>query len=197
MIKLQDFARQQGVTDRAIQKHLVKYAEELEGLFERKGPNGTWLSDEACEILKSKMKQAPIALFEEDPRVKRLEEENANLQEQLNNANRDFREYVADTAATLAEAKSKLLLVERASSLEADNVRLSAENEAQRGKIADVEKKASDELEKEKKRHEDAEYLMRQELQKKDAKIQELEDRTLIDYLKGLFRKKDKGQHES
>ena len=61
MIKLQDFARQQGVTDRAIQKHLNTYAEDLEGLYERKGPNGTWLTDEACEILRSKMKQQPIS----------------------------------------------------------------------------------------------------------------------------------------
>ena len=43
MIKLQDFAKECGVTDRAIQKHLVKYADELNGLYERKGPNGTCL----------------------------------------------------------------------------------------------------------------------------------------------------------
>lgn len=73
MIKLQDFAREMGVTDRAIQKHLKKYEAELEGLFERKGPNGTWLTDEACEILRGKMKQQPIAIFEEDPRIERLE----------------------------------------------------------------------------------------------------------------------------
>lgn len=201
MIKLQDFAKQQGVTDRAIQKHLVKYAEELEGLYQRKGPNGTWLTDEACDILRSKMKQAPVAIFEEDPRVKRLEDEKADLQKQLNEANANFQKYVADTAATLAEAKSQLLLVERASSLEADNVRLSAENEAQRVKVAETEKKASEDVQKAqnelveaygnfekemdlvKKAHE-------KELQEKDEKIQELEDLTLIDYLKAKFRKK-------
>ena len=62
MIKLQDFAKECGVTDRAIQKHLVKYADELNGLYERKGPNGTWLSDAACDILRSKMKQQPIVV---------------------------------------------------------------------------------------------------------------------------------------
>ena len=64
MIKLQDFARECGVTDRAIQKHLKTYAAELEGLYQRKGPNGTWLTDEACEILRSKMKQLPPAVID-------------------------------------------------------------------------------------------------------------------------------------
>lgn len=64
MIKLQDFARECGVTDRAIQKHLKTYAEELEGLYQRKGPNGTWLSEEACRILRSKMKQLPPAVID-------------------------------------------------------------------------------------------------------------------------------------
>lgn len=62
MIKLQDFARECGVTDRAIQKHLKTYAAELEGLYQRKGPNGTWLSDEACEILRSKLKKQPMVI---------------------------------------------------------------------------------------------------------------------------------------
>lgn len=83
MIKLQDFAKQQGVTDRAIQKHLKKYSEELEGLYERKGPNGTWLSEEACEILRSKMRQQPLAIFDEDPRVAKLEAKLKETEERL------------------------------------------------------------------------------------------------------------------
>lgn len=84
MIKLQDFAREQGVTDRAIQKHLRKYEAELEGLFERKGPNGTWLTDEACEFLRSKMvTPPPPVLFSEDPRVERLETKVAELEGRL------------------------------------------------------------------------------------------------------------------
>lgn len=62
MIKLQDFAREMGVTERAIQKHLKTYSEELEGLYQRKGPNGTWLTDEAVAILRSKMRQNPVVL---------------------------------------------------------------------------------------------------------------------------------------
>ena len=113
MIKLQDFAKQQGVTDRAIQKHLKTYADELEGLFQRKGPNGTWLTDEACEILRSKMKQSPATVFQEDPRVATLEGELKELRRQLDVANENFQKYVANTSAMVAKANEQLLLAEQ------------------------------------------------------------------------------------
>ena len=78
MIKLQDFARECGVTDRAIQKHLKTYAEELEGLYQRKGPNGTWLTDEACRILRSKMKQQPIVVGDSE-----IYRKNEDLQKEI------------------------------------------------------------------------------------------------------------------
>lgn len=104
MIKLQDFAKQQGVTDRAIQKHLKTYATELEGLFERKGPNGTWLSEEACEILRSKMKQQPLSFPTRDEadmrRIQDLEEEISYLRKQ------NYKQVEAVKA--LAEANASL-----------------------------------------------------------------------------------------
>ena len=81
MIKLQDFATLQGVTDRQIQRLISKYPEELEGLYQRKGPNGTWLTDEACEILRGKMKQQAVVVY--DDRVNALEAENKELQAKL------------------------------------------------------------------------------------------------------------------
>lgn len=72
-----------GITDRAVQKHLQKYAAEFEGHVDRQGPSGTWLDDTAQEILRSKIKRQPIAVFEEDPRVERLQTENADLQNRL------------------------------------------------------------------------------------------------------------------
>lgn len=83
MIKLNDFAKQMGVTDRAVQKHLVKYADELDGLYQRKGPNGTWLTDEACEILRSKMRQTPAAIVEPDERVGQLQARVSELEKRL------------------------------------------------------------------------------------------------------------------
>ena len=85
MIKLQDFAKQQGVTDRAIQKHLKKYEQELDGLFVRKGPNGTWLSEEACDIIRSKMKSAPAEVYDDskDREIARLQKLLAEKEDSL------------------------------------------------------------------------------------------------------------------
>lgn len=66
MIKLQDFARQSGVSERQVHRLVKKYESELEGLMERKGHNGTWLSDEACEVLRSHMKQQPVTVVTEN-----------------------------------------------------------------------------------------------------------------------------------
>lgn len=80
MIKLQDFARQQGVTDRAVQKQLKKHEHELGGLYERKGPNGTWLSEEACDFLRRQMKAAPVALYD-DSKDREIEKLNLKIDE--------------------------------------------------------------------------------------------------------------------
>lgn len=83
MIKLQDFATQQGVTDRQIQRLLKKYETELDGLYQRKGPNGTWLTDEACEILRSKMRHVPATIIEPDSRAEKLEARVRELEDLL------------------------------------------------------------------------------------------------------------------
>ena len=110
MIKLQDFARQMGVTDRAVQKHLRKYAAELEGLYQRKGPNGTWLTDEACEILRNKMRQQPMAVADAD-----MKAENDRLRRELEaalKANAALSKWQADNALLIAAAEQNRLLLE-------------------------------------------------------------------------------------
>lgn len=82
MVKLQDFARQQAVTDRAVQKQLKRYEKaELQGHFERQGPNGTWLDDYAVEFLLSKMKRKPIVVY--DRENSDLLKENSMLKSQI------------------------------------------------------------------------------------------------------------------
>lgn len=109
MIKLQDFARECGVTDRAIQKHLKTYASELEGLYERKGSNGTWLSDEACQILRSKMKQQPIVVGDGELArlAAELEQENKSLQAELKEAYRGQAQILRENSE-LRVAQAKL-----------------------------------------------------------------------------------------
>lgn len=122
MITLQDFARQCGVTDRAIQKHLKTYAAELDGLYQRKGPNGTWLSDEACEILRSKIKRQPMVILdaEQNEKLQNLENENKKLLQELAEA----RKLIVEKQDALLEAKAVQARLEaserRTEALEAD-----------------------------------------------------------------------------
>ena len=204
MIKLQDFAKNQGVTDRQIQRLMKKYAEELEGLFDRRGPNGTWLSDEACEILRGKMKQAPVAIFEEDPRLEKLEVENADLQRRLNSANEDFRQYVATTSVMLTKAAEQLQLAERAGEYKekvkeltedlarqkresATNAHRASEAESKVLSLRERNLKIATELDREKKRSETAE---------KTAEERERELRHIHEKMAELQRRYDESQSE-
>lgn len=117
MIKLQDFASQVGVTERQIQRLLKKYEEELEGLYERKGPNGTWLTEEACEILRSKMRQQPMAVSDAQT-VRELEklrkEKEQLLQKVAVQADKvsELAQWKADNAVAIASAAQTQLLLE-------------------------------------------------------------------------------------
>ena len=162
MIKLQDFANQQGVTDRAIQKHLKTYAEELEGLYQRKGPNGTWLTDEACEILRSKMKQAPVTVFEASEQEEELRAQIRKLEQEKFEIQQRYTEYVTNTTQMLQTAAKQIYLAERseenqkkADALEAQNAVLSCDKEKLKQTVKDKEielKNASDELSRERTR---------------------------------------------
>lgn len=149
MIKLQDFAKQQGVTDRAIQKHLKTYAEELEGLYQRKGPNGTWLTDEACEILRSKMKQAPITVITPSEQEEDLRDRIRDLEHKLFETQQKFTDYVSSATPLLQKASEQVALAERAEeykerigTLEAQNRFLSVEKEEASAKATEAEKNA-------------------------------------------------------
>lgn len=85
MVKLQDFARQQGVTDRQIQRLIKKYEAVLDGMIERKGSNGTWLSEDACDVLRSKMKTQAPDLYDDakDLKITQLEERIRELEERM------------------------------------------------------------------------------------------------------------------
>ena len=156
MIKLQDFAKQQGVTDRAIQKHLKTYAAELEGLYQRKGPNGTWLTDEACEILRSKMKQAPVTVFEASEQEEALRNQIKRLERELFETQREYTAYVKTATPLLEKASAQLALAERAGEykkqiddLEAQNADLSTERDKAIQEASEAKKtaqEASDEL---------------------------------------------------
>lgn len=171
MIKLQDFSREQGVTDRQIQRLLKKYAADLEGLFDRRGQNGTWLSDEACEILRGKMKQAPIVVSDASEELNNLRLENKRLLQALNAAK--------DRVIDLQDQNKDLALkTAQIASLEADN-------EAARAKAAQAEEnaqKAQQELV-------DAHAAFEAALADKDREIEQLRSRKWYEL---IFKKKEK-----
>ena len=91
MLKLSDFAVMNGVTPRGARKLLQTYEKDLEGHFERKGQNGTWIDETAQEFLRSKMIKNPVILYDEAAfplldENKELKRENETLQEKLSQA---------------------------------------------------------------------------------------------------------------
>lgn len=116
MTKLQDFAAQQNITERQIYRLLQKYADELQGLYERRGQNGTWLTDEACEILHSKMRQQPVIVSDRSlaRQAEELKAKNLELLEELHTVQADMIELQKQNTKLIAETA-------RISLLEADN----------------------------------------------------------------------------
>lgn len=123
MIKLQDFANQCGVTDRAIQKHLKKHEKELQGHFERKGPNGTWLDETAQAYIRSLMiTRLPITDADTLNELQELKMKNSELQNKINDkdkliAQKDFlnlelQKRLEDKDKELIEQKNKILQIE-------------------------------------------------------------------------------------
>lgn len=110
MKKLRDFARKRGVTDRAVQQLLKKYAAEFEGLVERRGHNGTWLSDEACELLISKMKINPVVVLENDQteKIQKYEQRIKDLEDQV----KQKEQYIQVLEVTGQKKSEQLLAME-------------------------------------------------------------------------------------
>lgn len=118
MIKLQDFAKQNGITDRQVQRQLKKYETELNGHFKRRGHNGTWLDEVACSFLESKMLQSPVIQGGGDllQKMAELQAENENLQKQLIKQQEQLI-HAKDVIIELTETKSQLEATEKSYNL--------------------------------------------------------------------------------
>lgn len=135
MIKLQDLAAERGVTDRAIQKLLKKYEADLEGHFERKGPNGTWLDDAAANFIRGKMKQQPVAIIDAETmkkkadledKIQKLEDKIENLYGHLNQKDafiNNMYERFQEQQALIDTMTKERLLLEQSKEDEIINVR--------------------------------------------------------------------------
>lgn len=160
MVKLQDFARQLGVTDRQVQRLLHKYENEFEGLIERKGNNGTWLSDEACDLLRGKTRQQPIGIY--DGRADELKEQIREQKEKLDKQDARLAELTKEIIFThhridtlnqmyqkaVEDANKQKQLAEKASDEEARADREAARADQEASARADAEARARSEAER-------------------------------------------------
>lgn len=114
MIKVKDFAISKGVTDKAIYKHLQKHKEELAGHVEKRGKNGTWLDDYACEYISNLMISNPIVISEGSDReeIERLRKKVEDLQEKLIDSNEKGRS-LAEKMIEMQEEMTNLQLENR------------------------------------------------------------------------------------
>lgn len=115
-LKLQDFAREKGVTDRAIQKHIQNHLPELLDHIERRGPKGTWLDEYAQEFISNLMYETPTAILDTElvRKYSELEDKYRGALEELSSA-RGLLSEIEDIRARLAasEAAQELLKDDR------------------------------------------------------------------------------------
>lgn len=151
MIKLQDFAKQKGVTDRTIQYHLKKHKKELEGHYERRGSNGTWLDEYAIDYLSQFMKSNPVVLAEADQQkeIQELKDKLIKAQE-INNE---------------LHAKYETML-EKASKIDSERLLLEKDIELKKKEKTLLEEKIE---------------AQNQELKEKEQEINKLKNRNLLD----------------
>lgn len=143
IVKLKDFANECGVTDRAIQKHLQTLAKELEGHFERRGVNGTWLDDVAIQAIRARMVTPPPPVVSDG----RLVQENEELRRALMELQGKYialQEKMIEQAALVAEAEAGRRLLDAAEThqeLLSQELREEKEKAEQAARVADEERK--------------------------------------------------------
>jgi len=170
VLKLQDFASQCGVTDRQIQRLLKKYESEVVGHFERKGVNGTWLDEEACSILRSKMKVKEIAVADETLQLRIKELEDKIERKDVIIERLQQREQEKDLL--IEDMKSERLLLE----------------EKNQEKIESAVKEAEDRMAL---KHIEAERKLQNHYQEEIRQLQERLEEAEKPWYKKIFKKKD------
>lgn len=147
VIKLNDFAEMQGVSVRTIQKKLTasRYQEQLEGEFIRTASDGTWLSEEAVEFLKSTFRTQSVGFVSDTVYEKQI----AELKQEKFEIQQKFTDYVAQVTPLLQKASEQLALAEaseqnrqRADALEAQIADLSLKMDEKDKHLQEVQKTA-------------------------------------------------------
>ena len=177
-IRLKDFARERGVSERAIQKHIQRHAKELGNHVERKGPNGTWLDIVACNMIKEWMIHRNEIIIADTNTVNENEEQKKEIKE-LND-----KLYQANLLIqSLYDANSKLM--EEKARLEGTQLLLVAAQD----QIQTMERREQDtqdklvEMAREAERASQEKQIAQERALAAESKIEELKSRTFWERL--------------
>lgn len=143
MRKIQDFARECGVTDRTVLYHISAMEKELSGHIERKGKKGTWIDETAEEIIRSRMVKHPLIVqdtvnFAEENAA--LKKQNTDLLQMVATLQQRLIELQEENKHVLLDAKDRQLALEAASSQREElRAQLDVAQEALAGAQAEVQ----------------------------------------------------------
>lgn len=143
LIKIGDFARECGVSDRAIYKHLQKHETELAGHLDKQGNNGTWLDEYAQNFVRGLMLRQPVTVIQDNEEFRMLREENMELRQQLQQSTTQIlklQDILTAQATELADGRTAQKLLEAAESRQSD---LKAELDRYRLDIDEAEESAN------------------------------------------------------
>lgn len=119
-VKVSDFARDAGVTSRAIQRHIQNLGQSLEGHIERRGPhNAIWMDEIAQELVRSRMDTTPPPVVSDSS----LLDENAALRDtllKLQNQHIELQQRMIELTALAAEAATSRKMLAAAEKKEND-----------------------------------------------------------------------------
>ena len=190
VVSLKDYAKQNHISYEAVRQQVVRYKNELGAHIIQDGRQ-QFLDEEAVAFLDSKRQKNPVVVYQQDKdeQIDVLKKEIEKLlAEKTAYADKvaALSEWKAEKALEIAEADSNKKLLEAAAE---EKKLLQAQNDDLRGDL----KKKDEILDKERETSQKLSQELSDALQRekdKDKRIEELENRTFGDYLKGLFRKK-------
>lgn len=144
MIKLSDFAKRFGVSDRHARRLAAECESDISGHIEKRGSGGTWIDEVAVEILRSRLRN-PVEMLpspSEDPDSGMLQGKIQELQADLVQAYRALSEERSARVGLLEELGQQRLLAARTESERERADRAEERARAAEQKTADWEKQA-------------------------------------------------------
>lgn len=156
IIKLNEFADEQGVSVRTVQKKLTagRYQQQLEGEFLRTATDGTWLSAEAAEFLKGTFRTQAVGFVSDstyERQIAELKEALYTEKEKRYEDQQKFTDYVAQVTPLLQKASEQLALAEaseqnkkQAEQMQTENDNLRAEIDRLKGLLVREQKTAQE-----------------------------------------------------